>query len=82
MVSVVSLWSTTMVQTSLASTLWSVNGLTITFTGSAWKSSLVGLTAITLPSPATDAKSLSGLAGAQALVASSAAALAVAAALY
>jgi hypothetical protein len=48
----------------------------------AWKSGIVPLTTIAAPTAATDAKSLSGLAGAQALVASSAAALAAAAALY
>jgi len=66
----------------VAKQVWSKSGLTLTFSTGQWKSGIVPLTAITLPTGATDAKSLTGLAGAQALVASSAAALAVAAALY
>jgi hypothetical protein len=59
-----------------------VNGLKLTFNGSAWKSGIVGLTPIAANAAPVAAKSLSGIAGAQALAATSAAALAVAAALY
>lgn len=85
MISVVSLWSTSNKIGAAGANVksqWAINGFQITFTGSAWKSGIVGLTAIGAVTPAVDAKSLSGIAGAQALAATSAAALAVAAALY
>jgi hypothetical protein len=84
MVTVVSLW-TTMNKSSNGNpvkNLWSANGFKITFTGSAWKSGIVGLTPIAASAQPVAAKSLKGIAGAQALAATSAAALAVAAALY
>jgi len=55
--------------------------LKLTWTASAWASTLQGLSTIAAPTAATAASSLTGLAGAQALAASTAAALA-AAALY
>jgi hypothetical protein len=82
MVTAVSLWSTGDTAGTPGDILWSLNGFKISFTNSKWASAVVGLTPIASPEAATDAKSLTGLAGAQALVASSAAALAVAAALY
>ena len=54
----------------------------ITWKVGKWSPSLVGLRAMADPVAATAAKGLSGVAGAQALAATSAAALAVAAALY
>jgi len=82
MITVVSLWSTFMVGASTTNTVWTTNGFSIKFDAGAWTSGVVGLTPIAAPVAATAAKSLTGIAGAQALVASSAAALAVAAALY
>ena len=89
MVTVVSLWATANTNTANASGstipakyLWSANGFQITFKASAWKSGIVGLTPIPANAAPVAAKSLSGIAGAQALAATSAAALAVAAALY
>jgi hypothetical protein len=84
MITAVSLWSSVQKQADDTKGVWAAgkNGLSIVFTGGAWKSSIVALTPMADPTAASDAKSLTGLAGAQALVASSAAALAVAAALY
>jgi len=89
MITVVSLWSTSNTNTALAATTtiptlyaWATNGFQITFTASAWKSGIVGLIPLTANTAPDLAKSLSGIAGAQALAATSAAALAVAAALY
>jgi hypothetical protein len=86
MVTVVSLWSTSNSNSANSATptklAWATNGLKLTFTGSAWKSGIVGLTPIAASTAPTAAKSLKGIAGAQALAATSAAALAVAAALY
>jgi len=84
MITAVSLWSTALSATSGAAYAWGTtnNGFGITFKEGAWASGIVPLTAIAAPTAATAAKSLTGIAGAQALVASSAAALAVAAALY
>ena len=82
MITVVSLWSTFMVGASTTNTVWTTNGFSIKFDAGAWTSGVVGLTTIAAPTAAVAAKSLTGIAGAQALVASSAAALAVAAALY
>jgi len=83
MITAVSLWSSVQKQADDTKGVWAgKNGLSIVFTGGAWKSSIVALTPMADPTAASDAKSLTGLAGAQALVASSAAALAVAAALY
>ena len=85
MVTVVSLWATSNnagVGNANVKSKWDVNGFKITFTGSAWKSGIVGLTPIAASTAPTAAKSLKGIAGAQALAATSAAALAVAAALY
>ena len=89
MVTVVSLWATSNTNTANAAittipTLydWATNGFQITFTASPWKSGIVGLTPLTANTQPDLAKSLSGIAGAQALAATSAAALAVAAALY
>jgi hypothetical protein len=82
MVTAVSLWSTANMATTQSDIAWAASNFQLTFTAGAWKSAVVGLTPIASPEQATDAKPLTGLAGAQALVASSAAALAVAAALY
>lgn len=84
MVVAVSLWSTANTATTVADQSFAAakNGFSIVFSSGAWASGIVGLTPIAAPTAATAAKSLSGIAGAQALVASSAAALAVAAALY
>jgi len=84
MISAVSLWSTASTATSGTAYAWGTtnNGFAITFNAGAWTSGIVPLTAIAAPTAATAAKELKGIAGAQALVASSAAALAVAAALY
>jgi len=84
MVVAVSLWSTANSATATAPQTFAAthNGFSITFTSGAWASGIVGLTPIAAPTAAVAAKSLTGIAGAQALVASSAAALAVAAALY
>lgn len=85
MITAVSLWATSNVDGSANDatvSLWATNGLKLTFNGSAWKSGIVGLTAIAAGTSPVAAKSLSGIAGAQALAATSAAALAVAAALY
>jgi len=86
MITVVSLWATSNSNYANAAapttSLWSTNGFQLTFTGSAWKSGIVGLTAIPASTAPVAAKSLTGIAGAQALAATSAAALAVAAALY
>jgi hypothetical protein len=84
MVTVVSLWTTSNSSNGSANvkSKWNLNGFKITFTGSAWKSGIVGLTPIAASTAPVAAKSLKGIAGAQALAATSAAALAVAAALY
>lgn len=85
MITAVSLWANSNVDGSgnaYSENDWAKNGLKLTFTGSAWKSGIVGLTAIAAGTAPVAAKSLSGIAGAQALAATSAAALAVAAALY
>jgi hypothetical protein len=84
MVTVVSLWATANSSNNSAPTkpLWATNGFKITFSGSTWKSGIVGLTPIAASAQPVAAKSLKGIAGAQALAATSAAALAVAAALY
>jgi hypothetical protein len=85
MISVVSLWSTSNGSAPVvAYTIqgWAVNGFKLTFNGSAWNSGIVGLKPLTANTAPVAATSLSGIAGAQALAATSAAALAVAAALY
>lgn len=86
MITVVSLWATSNSNTAgdvaPTTTLWATNGFKLTFTGSDWKSGIVGLTALPVNTAPVAAKSLTGIAGAQALAATSAAALAVAAALY
>jgi hypothetical protein len=59
---------------------WSLSSFKLTFTGTAWSNTLPALTAaISNGSAPSAADSLSGIAGAQALAASSAAVLALAA---
>jgi hypothetical protein len=86
LVVVVSLWSlgnsSTVSATATAGAWTTKQSLALTWTGAAWSTALASLGAIAAPTPATAAASLSGIAGAQALAASTAAALAAAAALY
>lgn len=80
---VVSLWSLGDTSTDQAASVWTgKQSLQLTWTGAPWSTALRKLGTIAAPTPATDAASLSGIAGAQALAASTAAALAAAAALY
>lgn len=89
MISVVSLWALgndgSQVKTSatIGAGTWNTKqDLKITFNQGAWSNNFASLTALAAPTQPVAAKSLSGLAGAQALAASTAAVLAAAAALY
>ena len=86
MVSVVTLWALgnngSLVTSTGAGTWNGKQDFKLTWAAGAWSNSFAALTVIAAPTAPVAAKSLSGLAGAQALAASTAAVLAAAAALY